>query len=308
MGFNARNNKFNHEVELEYNIYEPFGKFLTNFNRFYIFSNNLYKDFTFSSLIFRGETVFNTRKYFTFGGNNEFTFFNSYDYYEPRVDGWYFKEPPWGNLALWISTDYRKKFILDGSVAGYVAPETNSYAYAIQLEPRYQSNSRLVIKYNLEIEELYNVYGYVTDSVNSYGETVILFGRRDVQTITNVIEANYMFTSNMSLNFRARHYWVTAKYHQFYDLQKDGSLEYSTYDENEDLSYNLFNIDMSYIWNFLPGSQISVVWKNSISSEEDVIEHDFFENLGNTLSSPASNSFSVRILVYLDALWLKKRK
>ena len=65
---------------------------------------------------------------------------------------------------------------------------------------------------------------------------------------------------------------------------------------------------MSFIWNFLPGSQISVVWKNAINSEDDIIEPDFFENLGNTLSSPASNSFSVRILVYLDALWLKKRK
>ena len=36
------------------------------------------------------------------------------------------------------------------------------------------------------------------------------------------------------------------------------------YQGDADINYNLFNLDFTYIWNFAPGSQISVMWKNVI--------------------------------------------
>jgi hypothetical protein len=116
-----------------------------------------------------------------------------------------------------------------------------------------------------------------------------------------------MIASNMSIDLRARHYWVTAPYYSYYLLQKDGTLIPASYPDDPDVNYNLFNLDLGYIWNFAPGSQLSVVWKNMINTFSDDVTHDFFENLGNTFSEPSANSFSIRLLYYLDAQYLKKK-
>jgi hypothetical protein len=136
---------------------------------------------------------------------------------------------------------------------------------------------------------------------------MVMFGRRDVTTITNVISGDYMFNSKMSINVRARHYWVNAPYYEFYRLDKKGQLNSAEYWDDADVNFNLFNLDLTYIWNFAPGSQLSVVWKNAISTLSEDIVKGYFKDLKNTLDSPASNSFSIRFLYYLDALYLKKK-
>lgn len=65
---------------------------------------------------------------------------------------------------------------------------------------------------------------------------------------------------------------------------------------------------MTYIWNFAPGSEISVVWKNAIIKSEDEIINNYFDNIQNTIESPASNSFSIKILYHIDYQRLKKKK
>jgi hypothetical protein len=162
--------------------------------------------------------------------------------------------------------------------------------------------------YNFYYEKLMNDVGYVMDSTNAGGNTVILFGRRDRYTVINVLEASFMITSAMSIDVRARHYWIRAPYYSFYELQQDGGLNPCPYPGDQDVNYNLFNLDFSYIWNFAPGSQISLMWKNAINSSDNDIENDYFHDFKDTMRSPASNSFSIRILYYLDALYFKKKK
>jgi hypothetical protein len=112
----------------------------------------------------------------------------------------------------------------------------------------------------------------------------------------------------MSIDVRARHYWVSAPYYSFSVLQPNGRLLPASYQGDADVNYNSFNIDLTYIWNFAPGSQISVMWKNAVDTYNNIIEPDYFEDFRTTLLSPASNSFSVRILFYLDALYFKKKQ
>jgi hypothetical protein len=121
------------------------------------------------------------------------------------------------------------------------------------------------------------------------------------------LEANYMIASNMSIDLRGRYYWVSAPYFSYYQLQKDGTLIPASYAGDPDVNFNLFNLDLSYIWNFAPGSQITIMWKNMIDTFSNDVSDSFFENMGNTFQSPASNSFSIRVLYYLDALYLKKK-
>jgi len=64
---------------------------------------------------------------------------------------------------------------------------------------------------------------------------------------------------------------------------------------------------MTFSWYFLPGSQVLIAWKNSIYSNSDMIINNFYENFNNTLSLPTTNSFSVKLLYYIDYQYLKRK-
>jgi hypothetical protein len=308
MGFNERNNKFNNSVTFEYNIYEPFWKVNDWYNTLYISYNCLYNDLKYTSLEFVAESNTTTRKYLTLGSTIDAIPVPYHDYYEPRVPGYMYIQPAEYNIEAFISPDYRKKFIADVGASYYLASRNSSWGYEVRLEPRYRVTDRLTLNYELNYQDIRNNVGYVMDSLDPENVPVIIFGKRDIRTITNIFHANFMFTSRMSIDFRLRHYWVTAPYSEYYTLNNDGTLSQSSYHVNQDLNYNLFNIDMTYVWNFAPGSQLSVVWKNAINTVTNAITKDFFGNLHTTIESPASNSFSIRLLYYLDALYFTKKQ
>jgi len=307
MGYNSRNNRFENEISLEYNIYDPFWKVLHWFNEISVEYNTLYEGLKYVSWEITGSTRTTTLKYLTLGAG--FEILPDYiDYYEPRVEGWKFQKPGYAVFGGMLSSDYRKKLAIDlEATAAYSSRYLTSY-YDLEIRPRFRPNDRLFFVYRFYTEKLNNEAGYVMDSIDNQNNQVILFGRRDVQIISNVLEGNYMFRSNMSLNLRLRHYWVWAHYLSFYQLRPDGFLDPVAFSGNEDVDYNLFNIDLSFIWDFAPGSQLSLVWKNSISTDDNNIDYSYFRNLGNTLTSPASNSFSIRVLFYIDAMYFKKKK
>jgi len=307
MGFNSRNNRFENEISLEYNIYEPFGKVLDWFNEISIEYNTQYKGLDYTSLIIEGSTRTTTRKYLTLSAFFEIKP-DGFNYYEPRVDGWKYSNPGYVAVGGFTSSDYRKKLALDTRVTLAYSSRYLTFYYEFELKPRFRPNDRLFFVYTFYMEHLNNDPGYVLDSLNATGEQVIIFGRRDVQTLTNVLEANYMLRSNISLNLRLRHYWVWAHYLSFYNLRPDGYLNPSDYSGNQDVDYNQFNIDLSFIWDFAPGSQLSFVWKNAVNTSDDIIDYHFFRNLGNTFTAPATNSFSIRVLYYIDAMYFKKKK
>jgi len=307
MGFNERNNKFENDVNLRYNIYKPFGKFLSWYNSLYLYYDCLYDDFKFTTFWIQGESHITTKKHLDIGLNFDISPLPSHDYYEPRVDGYMYIKPSEYSLNIWISTDYRKMFAIDVWTGAYLASKFNSYGLAFNIGPRFRASDKLFFTYILSYENILNNVGYVTNYQDSVGTDIIIFGKRDIQTITNVLRANYMINSKMSIDFRLRHYWVTAPYSEYYTLSTDGYLDPSDYNENNDINFNQFNIDCSYIWNFAPGSQLSLVWKNAITTFTNIVDPNFFGNLSNTIDSPASNSFSIRVLYYLDALYFKKK-
>ncbi|MEI6683065.1 MAG: DUF5916 domain-containing protein [Bacteroidota bacterium] len=308
MGFNPVNNRFNNSVYFEYNKYEPFWKVNNWYNYFMVYYNTLCTGLKYAAVALHAETNTTTKKYLSLGANADFQPVKSHDYFEPRVAGWMFVSPAYASFNPWISTDYRKTFALDANLGGYVAPGFKSTGYSISFDPRLRLSDRLMLIYHILYERIQNDEGYVTDSVNNAGNTVILFGRRDRRTVTNILEANFMVNSEMSINLRVRHYWVAAPYYAFSILQHDGNLQPVDYHGNHDLDYNLFNLDLGYTWNFAPGSQITVMWKNAINTDNHDIEPNFFNNLANTLSSDASNSFSVRIFYFLDTQYFKKKR
>jgi hypothetical protein len=84
-------------------------------------------------------------------------------------------------------------------------------------------------------------------------------------------------------------------------LNANGTLASYAYSGNADLSFTAFNVDLVYTWQFLPGSELSVVWKNSILSTTGVLFGNYAEDINHIFDSPQSNSLSLKLIWYVDA-------
>ena len=308
MGYNSYNNRIHNELELEYNFYKPFGKII-----------NMYNDITFEYALQYDPTEF---RYFEISSYNRTTWINylttsfnwelspveSNDFYEARVDGWVLKRPAYGFFGFFISPDYRKRFVLDFQAGTWAGNRYNQSGYVLRLKPRIRINDRFSMILEAEYDKDYNDIGHVNDSLNNAGEPVIIIGKRDIRTLETILEANYIFTKNIGLSLRARHYWITVEYDEFFRLLKDGYLEHSDYYSDHDFIYNAFNIDMVFRWTFAPASELLFVWKNNIFAEKSEIINDYFRNLEYTFNAPMGNSFSLKVLYYLDYHSLKRKR
>jgi hypothetical protein len=137
----------------------------------------------------------------------------------------------------------------------------------------------------------------------------IIFGRRNRGTVENIIEFKYNFNDKMGIRTRIRHYWSKVDYKELFTLLENGNLEKNTtFQANENQNVNYFNIDMTYTWEFAPGSFINIVWKNAVYTYADLLEQNYFKNFDNTIRSDQNNNLSFKIIYFLDYLNLKKKK
>ena len=112
----------------------------------------------------------------------------------------------------------------------------------------------------------------------------------------------------MGLTLRARHYWSERENRQFYSLNSDGSLsDYPSYMQNKNQNYNAFNVDMIYTWQFAPGSELSIAYKDASEYSGNQLKRNYSRNFASTLSSPQNNSLSVKMLYYVDYLDIKRK-
>ncbi|MCK7531068.1 MAG: DUF5916 domain-containing protein [Marinilabiliales bacterium] len=109
------------------------------------------------------------------------------------------------------------------------------------------------------------------------------------------------------MSLRGRYYWSKADYDgDYFLLLDDGTLDPCSLWGASDMNRNYLNIDMGYTWRFAPGSELSLVWKNAITSFTDYIIESPGDNFSNMLDGPQSNSISLKILYYLDYQNFKK--
>ena len=302
LGFLYNNNEISNVIRFRYNIYKPFWKLLKLYSFIGTDYNTLYKPRNFTEYGIFGMVNTTTLKYLSGGVSFRAIPVESYDYFESRVDGRYFIRPKKFNVNGWISTDYRKKMALD---INFYIKKANKYdhkVFRIGINPRIRINDKLSFVYRFKVNNDYNNIGFATIDTSAN----IIFGKRNIQTINNTISGNYIFTNKIALGLRVRHYWSQAKYDQFYFLQDDGYLGYTDYSADHNINFNAFNIDVVYTWEFAPGSEMKIVWKNAILRTQNELIDNFYRNLENTWDSPQANSVSIKLLYYLDYLYFKK--
>ena len=306
MGYIQYNNDVVNRLNLYYLVLQPAWKFINSTTTFSIRHSTLYKPGNFKSLTI---SLQNQTTYTNYWNTNLLLSINPMgynDYYEPRVWGWVYKSPLSYSTSLVFATDSRKMFKYSEVFTFINTPGNNNFFYSFEYIPRLRLGKRFQISLDLYTEKNLNNYGWVETGTDSLNHTVIFFGRRDIITWNNIIAASYIFNTKMSLELRLRHYWSQVKYLQYYTLNGDGHLDNSSYNKNNNIIFNDFSVDLQYTWYFAPGSEMSVVWKNQILSQGSSLQSSYFTDLGNTLGSPQSNSFSIKVLYYLDYMYLKK--
>lgn len=297
LGYQSKNNYADYWTQMSYRIFEPtktFDDYKFSFTGVLNYQNN---SNDYAGNYFELDFFFFTKSRFAFGGELATNLGDQYDFYAPRVDGRFFKQNSIYVLNGWISSDYRKKFAID--VRGTFAKRytlTNEFA-ELSFSPRYRFSDKFSTVYKLNFSKLINEKGWVTNLDNGS----IIFGDRDVKTVTNTLTGNLSFNikSNLALSFR--HYWSPVQYDpNFFELNNEGTLNASTYQGNHDINYNIWNLDLSYSWEFAPGSQLVVLYRNSIFNEDQLAHLNFKKNLDNLFTEPVNNNFSVKFIYYLD--------
>jgi hypothetical protein len=301
LGYSRSNNYFNNSVNFSYIINKPFWKLLRFSSNIGFEYNTLYKPSKYSS----SEIFSHLNLRFTNNWNMGLNFSlerESHDYFEAREPNQVFIIPRWTEIGGYLTTSNNKKFTFRNMMFfSKYKGDRSSFVYSF--DPTIIISDQFSFDYSFQIRKSKNEKGYVMHS----DIEEIIFGKRDRKTITNRISFNYIFTNKASLSFRLRHYFSAAEYDKFYSLNTDGSLTDSDYTSTEhNINFNTFNIDMVYTWNFAPGSELSIVWKNYISNFKEAVVYNYFDNFNNVFNSPQTNSFSFKILYYLDWHYLKK--
>jgi len=304
LGYLQRNNQLMTEAYVYYQIVEPFwviretnGYVWWDYYRMYN-PNTLYGN----------QTGYNANV--TFKNNYNINVNGGYsgdlnDYYEPRVTGRYYINPHyfWNNFNL--NTDNRKNLNFYFHYGNTTHPSTDEFANYGDAEANLRIGQHYEIEYEFSFNSTINGTGFVEKNNSN---TAIIFAKRNVHTIENIVSTSYVLNNKSSFSLRARHYWSGAKNKSYYLLNPNGTLtEDPTYTQNKDQNYNAFTVDMIFRWNFAPGSELVMAWKNAAYAVQNEVINNYWENMRDTWLNQ-SNSLSLKVLYYIDYNNLKKKK
>ena len=245
------------------------------------------------------------------------------DFYEPRWAGYSFRTPQRIQLNPWIETNNAKKYKVSFSYFVGIRSLFNSPNHQFNLSHRYRFNDKFSLSQELAYNPTINDAGFYGDYFKNDGNghfildasgnkilEDILFSRRNLKTIDNVLSAKYNFNNRSGITFRVRHYWSKVDVKQLYDLNNDGTLSETKHKDQaiENQNVNIFNVDAVYTLQFAPGSFINIVWKDESFLGDGNIQYTYFKNFNHTISSPQNNNLSIKVIYYLDYLDFKKWK
>ena len=314
LGFNTVNNKRIFNQRFSYRIFKPFWK-LNRLNTSIDFVyNRLYSPNVYTSTEVNWSLFVNSKRFHAAGLNVNSSVTKSYDYFEPRSWGAYFVRPVYASTSAWISSNYQKRFALDANIRWDIIDDADWQDWGYSISPRVRISKKIFLVYKWEHSFSRNGQGYaIPFDIPVETSEAIVFGNRNRINVINTINIDYTLTNRMGITFKLRHYRSYIRYNYFYDLQADGSLERneltgldaegeSAYNTN----FNAFTIDFVYRWVFRPGSELSLVWKNSIFTNDKRVSETYLQNLGSTFENNAANSISIKLLYWIDYQDIKR--
>lgn len=208
---------------------------------------------------------------------------------------WRFSEENFKFIS--INSDLRKRFNSSFLFVHSQAKENNFSFFKFRAELNYQPIDALNISFSPEFESSPNKTQYVTQS--DYGnQKRYILGAIDNKTFKASLRINYTFNPNLSIQYYAQPFISRGRYSDFkyvtnatakhladrfytfnsnqvsynqgqyeFDENEDGQLDYSFGDP--DFNVVQFNSNLVVRWEYIPGSELFLVWSQGLRSNLD---------------------------------------
>ncbi|WP_411768802.1 DUF5916 domain-containing protein [Winogradskyella sp. A3E31] len=303
LGLNFRNNFNNFGIEASYQIFEPQGN--KNQYRVNMYANyqNLAIPYTFTSFNFGGRYFAQLKSLDAYGFDINVRPGKQFDYFESR-DGRPFIFENFGNIGGFISSNYNEAFAYDIKLqVGAIAEKGRDlFTYELELSPRFRFNEHTLLIYRFELDSNNGQRGYAT-----FEDGQPIFGERNRRQITNRITGNYTFNPYHTLRLSFRHYWDVVDYDdELFTLLDNGRLTNDTgytvdnVDNDPNINFSTWNVDLSYTWQFAPGSFLTALYRNQLFNINGMSKEGFSESLNDLFDQSIQNTISLRLQYFID--------
>ena len=304
LGFLMQNNFINHELNLSYNQLTPTKTLVNSSTSLTADYKTLFTEQEFVALNYSLRSVITLKNYLTIGVFGTANPYESVDFYEARTGD---LENPFNISSgirgrMFFSSDYRKKFALDISFGGHLKSFYNSKKFGWRIQPMFRANDKLSFRYVLSVNHVKNDAGFTTRNENN----ISIFALRNTNMITNVLSGSFVLNNKMDLAFKFRYHFDQVENTEFKSLGNDGYLYTSDYEGEHNINYTTWTGNLNFTWLFAPGSKMSLVWNQAITNDDSIIRNHWMDNVEQSLTLPQENSLSLKIIYYLDYLYLRK--
>lgn len=307
LGFAVRNNFKSLRGNFRYQVFEPKG-FLNSFNlRFesqlnWRHSNN---DYTGNEISINVNA--RTKNLMWIGGEIETGLGEQKDYFEPRdqENDRFYTFSNWASARAYIFTNSNKSLSASGNLSygTLFDKERDFQEYSIRFGPNFRFNDKFTLEYDINYSLKSGSRGYIT----KLDDDEIIFSERDQKTLENSLSGIYNFNSLNSLRLSFRNYWSTATHEEeLFTLEEDGSQTKDTghtitnLDLDPNINFNIWNLDLSYQWQFAPGSQLVALYRNQLFNSNSASKDSFGQSLSDLFDQDIQHTFSLKMIYFLD--------
>ncbi|MDH7445407.1 DUF5916 domain-containing protein [Aquimarina sp. 2201CG14-23] len=224
--------------------------------------------------------------------------------------------------VLFFGSDQRKKFSFTMGHVNSQARQNNFSFQRYVLRLRYQPFNAFSVSLNPEFTRNPNKTQYVTET-DFAGTPRYITARIDQQTLSASIRLNYNLNPNLTIQYYGQPFISRGRYKDFnyvnnpisndlnerITLYDDNQISFAddvySVDENRDgtVDYTIGNPDFAFVqfrsnlvlrWEYIPGSEIFLVWSQGVTGLGDPGDH-LFRSLDNQiLDQQPDNTFLIK--------------
>ncbi len=142
-----------------------------------------------------------------------------------------------------------------------------------------------------------DVSRWVSDDIDGSGERVDIFGVLDYREVNINLRSTIAFTKTMTLQLYSQVFVGAGDYSEFKQFAAPDGFTALTipYDGNPDFNYKSFNLNAVFRWEYLPGSDLYLVWTQSRDRFDQFGDFDYGRDFNSVFDQLSDNAFLAKI-------------